>query len=129
MIIDNDRGCLEVGGGGRDLSHYAEVIAEDNEQRNNKNLAKKQMTTEEIMEILNEAIIKNRSVCIQKEEKDHDGFYSNEIVGKIVGNDELGIYVDKNKIDYDEIRHIDFFSSLGIESFRMNIIQNKHYNM
>ncbi|TNW90597.1 hypothetical protein FIU56_14155, partial [Enterococcus faecium] len=32
-----------------------------------------------------------------------------DIVGKILGSDELGIYVGKDKIHYDEIRHIEFY--------------------
>ena len=67
------------------------------------------MTTEEISEVLNAAVIKNRLVCIQKEERNAEGYYPDDIIGKILGSDELGIYVGKDKIHYDEIRHIEFY--------------------
>ncbi|EOH55379.1 hypothetical protein UA3_01708 [Enterococcus faecium EnGen0263] len=67
------------------------------------------MTTEEVAEILNAAVTKNRSVCIQKEERNAEGYYPSDIIGKILGSDELGIYVGKNKVHYDEIRHIEFY--------------------
>lgn len=107
MIEYNDRGRMKWAG--FYLSDHTEEIDADNEKRANQNLAKEQMTTEEIVEILNVAVIKNRLVCIQKEERDSDGYYPDDVVGKIVGSDELGIYVEKNKIHYDEIRYIEFY--------------------
>ena len=38
-----------------------------------------------------------------------DGYYPEDIVGKILGGDELGIYVGEDKVHYDEIRHIEFY--------------------
>jgi len=107
MIDYNDRGRLKWAG--FYLSDHTEEIDADNEQRVNHNLAKEQMTTEEIAEVLNAAVIKNRSVCIQKEERNAEGYYPDDIIGKILGSDELGIYVGKDKIHYDEIRHIEFY--------------------
>lgn len=107
MIDYNDRGRLKWAG--FYLSDHTEEIDTDNEQRANQNLAKEQMTTEEITEVLNAAVIKNRSVCIQKEERNAEGYYPDDIIGKIFGSDELGIYVGKNKVHYDEIRHIEFY--------------------
>lgn len=107
MIDYNDRGRLKWAG--FYLSDHTEEIDADNEQRSSHNLAKKQMTSEEISEVLNAAVIKNRPVCIQKEERNPDGYYPNDIIGKILGSDELGIYVGKNKVHYDEIRHIEFY--------------------
>ncbi|WP_371970568.1 hypothetical protein [Enterococcus faecium] len=107
MIDYNDRGRLKWAG--FYLSDHTEEIDADNEQRTNHNLAKEQMTTEDIVKVLNAAVIKNRSVCIQKEERNAEGYYPYDIVGKILGSDELGIYVGKNKIHYDEIRHIEFY--------------------
>ena len=107
MIDYNDRGRLKWAG--FYLSDHTEEIDADNEQRANHNLAKEQMTTEEIAEVLNAAVIKNRSVSIQKEERNAEGYYPEDIVSKILGSDELGIYVGKNKVHYDEIRHIEFY--------------------
>ncbi len=107
MIDYNDRGRLKWAG--FYLSDHTEKIDADNEQRANQNLAKEQITTEEVAEVLNAAVIKNRSVCIQKEERNAEGYYPEDIVSKILGSDELGIYVGKNKVHYDEIRHIEFY--------------------
>ncbi|EMF0620521.1 hypothetical protein G9L46_002380 [Enterococcus faecium] len=107
MIEYNDRGRLKWAG--FYLSDHTEEIDSDNEQCSNHNLAKEQITTEEIAEVLNAAVIKNRPVCIQKEERNAEGYYPDDIVGKILGSDELGIYVEKNKVHYDEIRHIEFY--------------------
>ncbi len=38
------------------------------------------MTTEEVAEILNAAVTKNRSVCIQKEERNAEGYYPDDIL-------------------------------------------------
>lgn len=67
------------------------------------------MRTEEIAEVLNAAVVKNRPVCIQKEERNTEGYYPDDIVGQILGSDKLGIYVGKHKIHYDEIRHVVFY--------------------
>ncbi len=107
MIDYNDRGRLKWAG--FYLSDHTEEIDADNEQRANHNLAKEQMTVEEISEILKTALIKSRPICIQKEERDVDGYYPDDIVGKILGGDELGIYVGEDKVHYDEIRHIEFY--------------------
>ena len=107
MIDYNDRGWLKWAR--LYLSDHIEEIDADNEQRFTRNLAKEQMTTEEISKILKTAIIKNRTICIQKEERDVDGYYPEDIVGKILGGDELGIYVGEDKVHYDEIRHIEFY--------------------
>lgn len=56
MIDYNDRGRLKWAG--FYLSDHTEKIDADNEQRANQNLAKEQMTTEEVAEVLNAAVIK-----------------------------------------------------------------------
>ncbi|MGL9796201.1 hypothetical protein IGJ53_003014 [Enterococcus sp. DIV1283b] len=106
MIDYNDRGRLKWAG--FYLSDHTEEIDADNEQRANQNLAKEQMVTEDISKILKTALIKNRSVCIQKEERNAEGYYPDDIIGKILGSVELGIYVGKNKVHYDEIRILNF---------------------
>ncbi|MGS6445911.1 hypothetical protein [Enterococcus hirae] len=105
MIEYNDRGRLKWTG--FYLSDHTEKIDADVEQRANQNLAKEQMTTEEITEVLNAAVLKRKVVCIQKEERDSEGDYPDDIIGEIRGHDELGIFVDDHKVHYDEIRHIE----------------------
>ena len=106
MIEYNDRGRLKWSG--FYLSDHTERINADNLQRTNHNLAKEQMTTEEIAKVLKTAVVKNRPVCIQKEERDMDGYYPDDIVGKIIGSDELGVFVEEEKVHYDEIRNVSF---------------------
>lgn len=103
MIEYNDRARLKWAG--FYLSDHTEKIDADVEQRANQNLAKEQMTTEEITEVLNAAILKRKVVCIQKEERDFEGYYPDDIIGEIRGNDELGIFVGDHKVHYDEVRH------------------------
>lgn len=105
MIEYNDRGLLKWAG--FYLSDHTERIDADVEQRVNQNLAKEQMTTEEITAILNVAVLKRKTVCIQKEERDSEGYYPDDIIGKINGYDELGIFVGDHKVHYDEVRHVE----------------------
>lgn len=79
MIDYNDRGWLKWAR--LYLSDHTEEIDADNEQRFTRNLAKEQMTTEEISKILKTAIIKNKIICIQKKEWDVDGYYTEDIIG------------------------------------------------
>lgn len=106
MIEYNDRGRLKWAG--FYLSDHTEEIDADNEQRANRNLAKEQMTTEEIAELLSFAVKKNKTVYIQKEERDGEGCYPDDLIGKIIGSDELGIFIGEEKVHYDEIRNVSF---------------------
>ena len=38
-----------------------------------------------------------------------EGKYLDDVVGMIKGYDELGIYIDDQKVDYDEIRHVELY--------------------
>lgn len=107
--MDNyhDRGVMKWNG--FYLSDHTEKIDNDTKERANINTAKEQMTAEAISEVLNAAMVKNRPVSIQKEERNAEGYYPDDIVGKILGSNELGIYVGKYKVHYDEIRHIEFY--------------------
>lgn len=89
------------------LSDHTEKIDRETEKRKNVNLAKTQMTTNEIQEILAQSALKRLPISIQKEERDLEGYYPEDIVGIIEGGDELGLYVGGHKIGYDEIRHIE----------------------
>ncbi|WP_314060367.1 hypothetical protein [uncultured Vagococcus sp.] len=69
---------------------------------------KEQQSPEVISQFLETAILKGLGVSVQKEEVDQEGHYSPDITGKISGHDSLGVYIGKQKIPYDNIRHIDF---------------------
>lgn len=100
-----DRGLLKWMG--FYLSDHTEKIDKENEIRQNVNLAKPQMETSEIQEILARSALKRLPVCIQKEERDLEGFYPDDIIGLVNGGDELGLYVSGHKVGYDEIRNIE----------------------
>ncbi|WP_420314817.1 hypothetical protein [Carnobacterium jeotgali] len=68
------------------------------------------MDSEEITSVINEAILKNKSVAIQIEAVDQNGYYKDDVIGLVIGGDELGIYVNDTKIDFDEIHNIQFVS-------------------
>lgn len=103
-----DRGILKWDSGFF-LSDHTAALRKEKSDREVVWPAKEVMVKEEIDRILYEAKLKNKSVAIQKEEVDEDGLYSPDVIGKIQGFDELGIYVDGKKVDYDEIRSVEFF--------------------
>lgn len=44
---------------------------------------------EEITEVLNIAVLKRKTVRIQKEERDSEGYYPDDIIVEIRGHDEI----------------------------------------
>lgn len=107
MVDYEDRGIIKWQG--MYLSDHTEKIAWQAKEKRTTNLAKTKMTTEEIAQVLNKAIIKSKAIAIQKEERNAEGHYSDELIGQIEGYDELGIYVNSNKVNYDEIRHVELY--------------------
>lgn len=89
------------------LSDHTEKLVKEEQSRKNVNLAKEQMESEEIQKILQTAVLKRLPVKIQKEERDINGYFSDDIIGQINGGDELGLYIGGQKIGYDEIRNIE----------------------
>ncbi|WP_373761401.1 hypothetical protein [Jeotgalibaca porci] len=71
---------------------------------------KNRMRTTEIYYILHEAIQAHREVAIQIEAIDCNGSYQEDIIGFIKNSDLLGIYIKKQKVHYDEIRNIQFYT-------------------
>lgn len=91
------------------LSEHNAMMAKDEKERKFIWPAKELMTKEEIDRILYEAKLKNKAVAIQKEEMNEEGLYSPDVTGKIQGYDELGVFISGQKVDYDEIRSVEFF--------------------
>lgn len=89
------------------LSDHTSAMKKDVAERSHVNDQKKQMYTHEIQQVLEHARLKSRPVAIQLEQLDIEGKYLDDIVGMIKGFDELGIYIDNQKVDYDEIRHVE----------------------
>ena len=71
---------------------------------------KNRMRTTEIYYILHEAIQAHREVAIQIQAIDCNGSYQEDIIGFIKNSDLLGIYIKKQKVHYDEIRNIQFYT-------------------
>ncbi|WP_035052938.1 hypothetical protein [Carnobacterium pleistocenium] len=92
------------------LSEHTAVQEKLTNERHEVNPQKQQMDPQEIASVVNESILKNKSIAIQIEAVDQNGCYKDDVVGLIVGGDELGIYVNDTKVDFDEIRNIQFIS-------------------
>lgn len=90
------------------LSEHTAVQEKLTDERQKINLQKQQLDPEEIASIVNEAILKNKSVAIQIEAVDQNGYYRDDVIGLVVGGDELGIYINDTKVDFDEIRNVQF---------------------
>lgn len=92
------------------LSEHTAVQEKLTDERHEFNPQKQQMDPQEIALVVNESILKNKSIAIQIEAVDQNGYYKDDVVGLVVGGDELGIYVNDTKVDFDEIRNIQFIS-------------------
>ena len=106
----HDRGMVKWAG--FYLSEHTEQLSNQHRIEANRPKAKMQMDADEIGQILSEAQLKNKKVAIQIQEKDADGYYKSDIIGKIKGFDDLGIYVGDEKVHFDEIRHIELSKEL-----------------
>lgn len=91
------------------LSDHTAAMQKDIAERSRVNNQKELMYGEEIERVLNEARIKNKPVAIQLEALNQERVYYDDIVGMINGYDELGIYIDDQKVHYDEIRNVEFY--------------------
>ena len=92
------------------LSEHTDLMNKDDKNRRISPSQKPQMELDEINRIMEEARLKDKSVCIQIEARDLNGNYYPDVIGKIKGFDELGIYIEETKIGYDEIRHVSLYS-------------------
>ncbi|MDN6639247.1 MAG: hypothetical protein L0L10_00555 [Tetragenococcus sp.] len=68
---------------------------------------KEDMDSQEIAEVLEEALLKNKTIAVQINELVDDS-YLPDIVGKIKGHNGDGLFIDKNFIAYDTIKHVEF---------------------
>lgn len=74
------------------------------------NKPKPVMTTQEIGEVLQFAMLKNKKVAVQLEAVDCNGNYYDDIIGYWSNSNSLGIYIGTTKVDYDEIRNIEIYN-------------------
>lgn len=103
--IYHDRGMKKWAG--FYLSDHTAKINNTNKERYKNNERKEQQTLEEIGFLLNESILKTKRVAVQLEAVNEENKYYDDIVGAVSGYDELGIYIDNQKVHYDEIRNIE----------------------
>lgn len=88
------------------LSEHTSTIEKEKKERRFVWPQKPQMTIKEISALLEQARLTGRAVIIQLEEMNLEGLYPPDVSGPILGYDELGIYIGKQKVHYDEIRHV-----------------------
>lgn len=100
----NDRGLLKWLG--FYLSDHTELINKEKNIAAKVNQAKRSMESTEIKGVINQAILRQQIVAIQKEERDLNGNYPDDVVGIIEGGDEMGLFISSYKVNYDEIRNI-----------------------
>lgn len=71
---------------------------------------KTDMTSQEIAEIMKEALLKDKAVAIQTNELVNYS-YLPDVIGKIKGHNEEGVFVGESFITYGIIKHIEFFQN------------------
>lgn len=64
------------------------------------------MSQTDIEACLEKALTKDLQIRLQKEEVDLEGHYRPDLVGKITGYDEEGLYIARQQVRYDEIRFV-----------------------
>lgn len=94
------------------LSEHTAIIESAKTTRRKENPQKPQMSVEEISTLLHHAQLKVIQVSIQLESVDGEGRYDDDVVGQVAGYDELGIYINREKVGYDEIRHVELYQPL-----------------
>lgn len=91
------------------LSEHTATIAQQRKQSAIVIKPKEKLTEEEIGSILSEAVVKSKRVAVQLD-KVVDDSYLPDIAGMVSGYDETGIYVGGERINFDEIRNVEFQS-------------------
>lgn len=92
------------------LSDQTAAINKDVTERSKVNNQKPLMQSEEIENVLNEARLKSKPVSVQLEALNENAQYYDDVIGMIRGYDELGIYIDDQKVHYDEIRNVEVYN-------------------
>lgn len=104
--IYKDRGMIKYQG--FYLSDHTALLKKLYKNEAKSNQKKLQMSLEDIDRILFSARQLNEPVAIQLEQLDLEGRYSDDVIGFIMGHDNLGVYVGDEKVNYDEIRNVEF---------------------
>lgn len=89
------------------LSEHTSTQQEETKQKNITYLPKRQMSEEEVFNILGHAILKNLCVSVQLNERHFDTqSFSEDITGHIKGYSEQFLFLDNHSILIESIRNI-----------------------
>lgn len=99
-----DRGIMKWQG--MYLSEHTAEMEKEQQEEEKVILPREKMPEQDIQAILASAYETQSLIVIQLEMKDMDNNYFEDISGKIMGFDELGILVDEKLVLYEEIRHV-----------------------
>lgn len=91
------------------LSDHTAAMKADVAERSRVVKQKPQMDGQEIEEILEQAKIKSKPVAIQLNSLNQENAYSDDVIGMVRGFDSLGIYIDNQRVLYDEIRNVELY--------------------
>lgn len=91
------------------LSEHTSALAEEVRRRHFVVNPKREMTEQEINEVISNARLNNQRISIQTNEVVDDK-YLPDVKGFISGYDNLGIFVDTEFVEYDDIRHVEIYT-------------------
>lgn len=103
--IYQDRGMIKYQG--FYLSDHTALLKKLYKTEAKSNPKKEQMSLEDIDRVLFTARQSNVPIAVQLEQVDMEGRYSDDVIGFIMGHDNLGVYVGDQKVNYDEIRNVE----------------------
>lgn len=89
------------------LSDHTSALHKQASEEANVIEPKPTMTLEDIGTRLSEAQLKNKSVAVQLDIQLNES-YLPDVIGKVSGYDETAVYVGTSRIEYDEIRNVEF---------------------
>lgn len=99
-----DRGIMKWQG--MYLSEHTAEMEKKQQEEEHVIVPKEKMSEHDIQQVLASAYESQHLIAIQLEMKDTDNNYFEDITGKLLGFDELGILVDGKLVLYEEIRHV-----------------------
>ncbi|MHC5250550.1 hypothetical protein [Enterococcus sp. LJL90] len=99
-----DRGLLKYQG--FFLSEHTATLSSDHTTRHTSIKALPQLTEQELQDVIEEALLKDRAVFIQLDETDLEGNFRPNVTGKLIGYDDVALYVGTTAIPYDTVRLI-----------------------
>ncbi|WYJ91997.1 hypothetical protein A5888_003770 [Enterococcus sp. 9E7_DIV0242] len=99
-----DRGIMKWQG--MYLSEHTAEMEKEQQEEEHVIVPKEKMSEYDIQQVLASAYESQLLIAIQLEMKDTDNNYFEDVTGKLMGFDELGILVDGKLVLYEEIRHV-----------------------